>query len=302
MPIRPALAVLLALTLSACAAERGDDGGAADLARPAPPDVESRVAEATARLEALEAGRTVLAAIDAHGGLATWYGNGPLGFRYAYTRLDSTGQPSSAPPLDTRQTVDTWSSRAVHTLAADSTVRFGWTGIEAWAVPSAEAVPTDPRFWALTPYYFIGMPFVLADPGVRLETAAPLTVEGRTYDQTHVTFAPGTGDAPDDYYYLLTDSETGRVGGVRYVVSYGPFNPDGGHTPETIMLYDGAQTVGGVVLQEGFRSFRWAGDGPGMPRAQGTLTEAAFLPDLPDTAFATPPGAEVQPDLGEAGE
>ena len=284
MLARPALALVAALAVfPGC----GGDGR----------DVDGRVAEATARLEATAPGRTVLAAIDAHGGLAAWYAGGPLRFRYAYTRLDSAGRPADAPPLDTRQTVDLWGARAVHALAADPAVRFGWTGAEAWAEPSAEAVPTDPRFWSLTPYYFVGMPFVLADPGVRLDAAAPLAVEGRTYDQTRVTFAPGTGDAPDDYYYLLTDPETSRVGGVRYVVSYGPFNPDGGHTPETIMLYDGAQTVGGVVLQEGFRSFAWDGDGPGAPKARGTVTEAAFAPDTPEAAFATPPGAEVQPDI-----
>ena len=67
------------------------------------------------------------------------------------------------------------------------------------------------------------------------------------------------------------------------------------------MLYDGAQTAGGVVLQEGFRSFAWDGAGPGAPKARGTLTDVSFAPDTPDDAFATPPGAEVQPDLAGAG-
>lgn len=282
------VAAFLGVTTSGC-----DDG----LARPSEGDVDARIAEATARLDTSAPGRTVLAAIDAHGGLERWYANGPLRFRYVYTRLDSLGQPTDAPPLDSRQTVDTWSARAVHAVSADTTTRFGWTGAEAWAVPSADALPTDARFWSLTPYYFVGMPFVLADPGVRLEAADTLTVEGRTYEQVRVTFEEGTGDAPDDYYYLLVDPETHRVGGVRYVVSYGPFNPDGGHTPETIMLYDGAQTVGGITLQDGFRSFAWAGSGPGMPKARGTVTDVAFLPETSDDAFAPPPDAEIQPDI-----
>lgn len=284
----PALSVLL-LTLSAC-----DDG----LARPSARDAAARAADATARLEATAPGRTVLAALDAHGGLRAWYAAGPFRFRYAYTRLDSLGRPDTTQaPLDTWQTVDPWSARAVHTLAADTTVRFGWTGTQAWTMPSAERVPTDARFWSLTPYYFVAMPFVLADPGVQLAAAEPLTVEGRTYEQVRVTFSAGTGDAPDDYYYLLVDPATHRVGGVRYVVSYGPFNPDGGHTPETIMLYDGAQTVGGITLQQGFRSFLWDGAGPGTPKARGTLSEVSFQPGLRDDAFAVPPGATVQPGL-----
>ncbi len=284
---------LLSLALLLAIASGCDDG----LARPASGDVDARITEATERLGASEAGQRVLASINAHGGLEAWYGSGPLSFRYAYTRLDSLGAPTEQPPLDTHQTVDTWASRATHTLAADSTVRFGWTGTQAWAMPSPEAVPTDARFWSLTPYYFVGMPFVLADPGVNLAMAEPLALDSTTtLDQVYVTFDAGTGDAPDDYYYLLLDPETSAVRGVRYVVSY--FNPDGGHTPETIMLYDGAQTAGGVTLQEGFRSYLWDGTGAGMPKARGTLTEVSFAPDMTDAAFAAPPEALILPEPG----
>ena len=277
-------------TLAAC-----DDG----MARPAPAEVDARVAEATARLSESPAGRDVLASIDAHGGLAAWYAAGPLAFRYTYTRLDSLGQPDTvAGAIDTRQRIDTWAARAVHTLAADSSVQFGLDGATAWTMPGPDAVPTDARFWSLTPYYFVGIPFVLADPGVRLEPADTLTVEGELAEQVRVTFESGTGDAPDDYYYLLLDPETKRTRGVRYVVSYPAFNPDGGHTPETIMLYDGAQTVGDVTLQEGFRSFLWVDStrAPGTPKARGTLTELRSMPELRDADFAMPAGAVPEAD------
>lgn len=286
MPVFRLVAFLsVVLLASGC-----DDG----LARPSEREVDARVAEATARLSATDAGRRVLSAIDAHGGLAAWYGAGPLSFRYAYVRLDSLGEPTDQPALDSRQRVDPWAARAVHTMTADSTLRFGWTGSEAWAMPSPEALPTNARFWSLTPYYFVGMPFVLADPGVNVEVAEPLVLADSTVlDQVYVTFDPGTGDAPDDYYYLLLDPETDEVRGVRYVVSYGAFNPDGGHTPETIMFYDGAQTVEGITLQESFRSYFWDGSGAGQPKARGTLTEVAFRPGLTDADFAAPEGATV---------
>ncbi|MEM1117765.1 MAG: hypothetical protein AAF845_08300 [Bacteroidota bacterium] len=263
-------------------------GCGSDLARPADRDVDARVAEATDRLGGSEAGQRVLAAIDAHGGLAAWYGGGPLRFRYTYTRLDSLGQPTSA--IDTRQLVDPWASRAVHTLADDEAVSFGWTGTEAWVKPEGAELPTNARFWSLTPYYFVGIPFVLADPGVQHAMASADSVEGQPVDVVRITFEPGTGDAPDDYYDLLLDPETDRVRGVRYVVSYAAFNPDGGHTPETRMLYDGAQTVGAMTLQEGFRSFDSAS---GRPKARGTVTEAAFAPETPASAFGVPEGAAV---------
>ena len=113
-----------------------------DLARPTERDVQARVTDAADRLGATEAGQRVLSAIDAHGGLAAWYGGGPLRFRYAYTRLDSLGDPAG-PPIDTRQLVDPWASRAVHTLASDSTVSFGWTGTEAARHPEVPASVFD---------------------------------------------------------------------------------------------------------------------------------------------------------------
>ncbi|WP_420455110.1 hypothetical protein [Rubrivirga sp.] len=264
-----------------------------DRAAPSDRAISARVAEAEARLAETEGGRLVAQAIEAHGGLATWYRAGPLRYRYTYTRLDSTGAPAGD-AIDTRQLVDPWSARAVHTLAADSSVSFGWTGAEAWVRPAGAELATNARFWSLTPYYFVAIPFVFADPGVRLAVAAPDTVEGRPVDVVRATFEPGTGDAPDDYYDLLLDPATHRVRGIRYVVSYAAFNPDGGHTPETLMLYDGEQTVGGVTVQQGFRSFASA---TGQPKARGTLTELATAPDTPAAAFAVPAGAEVQDRL-----
>ena len=284
--------VAVALMLSACAesAAPGEEP-APSLARPSESDVQARVAEAEARLEATEAGQVVWDAIEGHGGLERSYANGPLRFRYTYERLDGRL------PLDTEQIVDPWSSRARHAVMPDSSVQFGWTGETAWAMPDTAAMPTNARFWALTPYYFVAMPFVLADPGVNLEEAGQMEAEGQTYDLVHVTFDAGTGDAPDDYYYLMLDPETRQVGGVRYAVSYPGFVPEGEHAPERIMFYDGAQTADGITLQEGFRSFMWTGDGPGEAAAEGTVTNVAFLPETPDSLFAMPDGAMVQENL-----
>lgn len=264
---------------------------ATSLAAPTAEEVDARVTEARARLRASEAGRRVWQSIEAHGGLARWYGNGPLHFRYRYERGEDQ------PPLDTEQTVDTWSSRARHTLMPDSSASFGWTGADAWVHPAGAELPTNARFWALTPYYFVAMPFVLADPGVNLALDGQLTFEGAAYDLVRVTFDPGTGDAPDDYYVVLLDPETNRVGGVRYVVSYPGFFPEGGNTPEKLMKYDGVQTVDGITLQEGFRSFAWTDDGTGAPAAQGTVTEVRFVRDAPDALFAMPAGAAVQNEM-----
>ena len=182
-----------------------------------------------------------------------------------------------------------------HTLAADSAVSFGWTGTEAWQSPPGAELPTKARFWSLTPYYFIGIPFVLADPGVRTAVAPPDTVEGAPVDvgPRHVR-ARHRRQRRTTTTTSCSTLKRVVVRGVRYVVSHPGVMPDGGTTPETLMLYDGAQTVegavGAITLQTGFRSFLSA---DGTSKAQGTLTEVRFAPDTSPSAFDVPAGAEV---------
>ncbi len=259
-----------------------------DTVTPEPGWVAERVAEAEARLKGSEGGRQLWAAIDAHGGLATWYGNGPVAFRFDYEPLNGRTE------RDTRQLVNTWSSRAVHTLASNEAVRFGWDGEQAWAqVPEGAEIEINPRFWALTPYYFVGMPFVLADPGVELAAAGPGTFEDQPCDLVRATFTEGTGDAPDDYYVLYLRQDDHHLVALRYVVSYPGFFDEGEHSPEKLMSYDGAQTVAGITFAEKHRTFLWTGSGVGEQVTETTVTEVAFLPVTLPEAFEVPKGARI---------
>ena len=258
------------------------------LARPEAAWVRERVEGARGRLSGNEAGRLLWSSIEAHGGLERWYENGPITFRFRYAPVDET-----KPARDTFQTVDTWSSRARHNMQDQPSHQFGWDGEVAWSNFDASAI--RPRFWALTPYYFVGIPFVLADEGVVLRPAGTERFEERDYDLIHASFEGGTGDAPDDYYIVYIDRETKRVGGVRYVVSYPGFFPDGGHTPEKLMSYDGSRTVDGIILPESYRTFSWDTETalPGDLVTKTTLSDVGFEPQTPDEFFDVPEGAEI---------
>ncbi|HMB93248.1 MAG TPA: hypothetical protein VKP65_20520, partial [Rhodothermales bacterium] len=193
--------------------------------------------------------------------------------------------------------VDTWSSRAVHWMASDTTTRFGWDGSAAWTVAPDSADMPNARFWSLTPYYFVAVPFVLADPGVQHTMDGTMTFEDKTHDLVRITFAPGTGDAPDDYYVILLDPETRHVRGLRYVVSYPGFFSDGGHSPEKLMMYDGGQMVDGITLAKRFRAFPWNGGNPGDLVTEVSITDVEFRPGTRPDAFEMPAGAEVQEDM-----
>lgn len=244
--------------------------------------IQKRVDDAKTRLSQSEAGKLLWSSIEAHGGLQRWFENGHLSFRFTY-------HPVGKAANDTRQVVDIWSSRARHEVVGKE-VSYGWDGGQAWILPPDGDAGTNVRFWSLTPFYFVGVPFVLADSGVILEVAGEVEFEGVRYQTVKVSFEPGTGDAPDDFYVVYIHPETKRVGGVRYVVSYPGFFPEGGHTPEKWMSYDGEQVVSGIVFPERFRTFTWDGKAHGEVSTNTTMTEVSWVKDAD---FEVPLGAKI---------
>lgn len=268
------------------AAARGEQH---NLARPKSEWVGERVRRAEKRLKDSRAGSLLWKSIEHHGGLSTWYENGPVYFHYNYQPLGDRG------PRNTYQTVDTWAARARHQMAEDKDREYGWDGEIAWKKPADWKPPYDVRFWALTPYYFVGMPFVLADPGVDLEHEGTDTLEGESYQLVRATFGEDVGISPDDFYVLYIHEKTHRLGALRYVVSYEKFFPEGGHSPETLMTYDGSRTVDGIKFSEKSRFYDW--DPQNKTQAEKvtdvTLSDVEFRPDTPDDYFEVPEGAAV---------
>lgn len=258
-----------------------------------PADVAGRVAEARARLEGSEAGQLVLACIEAHGGLERWLSADAIGFHYAYRPEDGRSQRR------TSQTVDLRRSRVIQHFDEPTRGVVAWDGQRAWsALEDADAVPV--RFWALTPYYFAAMPFVLADPGVKLErsTDEPKAAGLKDADVVRVTFEPGTGDAPDDYYVLYIDKADHHLLGLRYVVSWRPFVEGKGiaHTPEKLVLYDQPIEVGGIRLYGRQRFFSFDGArGPVVTTA--TVSDVAFPTTFDPTGLTMPEGAVIDTSL-----
>ena len=257
--------------------------------------VETRVAEAQARLAKSEAGQLLWKTIQYHGGLSQWWGNGPLHFRFNYRPKPGTGQYR-----DTYEVADFWRSVTRHQRVENTAVEYGWDGAKAWYAPDTAQIPYNTRFWALTPYYFVGMPFVFADEGVNLTLEEAAEYEGETYHVVRITYGEGVGDAPDDFYVLYIDQETYRLSAIRYVVSYPGYFPNGGHTQEKLMTYEGEQKVGGITFPQQHRTFMWeADDTIGKYVTDITLSDLEFRPDTERSYFERPEGAYVFKGLNE---
>lgn len=265
-----------------------NEAPASTVATPAP--FADRIAASEKRLTASPAGGMVLDAINAHGGLEKWYAQSPLYYRFNYR------------PTDTDQTVrdsyilnDYVNARAVHESADQEGVTYGFDGQDAWHAP-AETEPTvSPRFWSLTPYYFVGLPFVLADEGINFERLDDADLAGTSYHRVKVTYEAGTGDADEDYYVLWLNPATKQLDALNYIVSYPGFFKDGGHLPEKLMVITGKTTVGGITLPEGYTT-RWS-DSPEEVITNITVSDYAFKPETDEAAFNKPAGAKIVNDL-----
>ncbi len=197
-----------------------------------------------------EAKNLVMDSIKAHGGTDKWYGNGQLQFQWTYHMSDRG--PDAV--VDTIQTVDPSTMAVMHEVVGKD-IRFGMNKGELWVRPENAEFTPPPRFWALTPFYFLGIPFVFNDENANFELLADkLEFEGNDYAQVKVTYDKAAGDSPDDYYVLLIDPETKITKGAYYIVTSSLVAKDGPGPPKFISL-DDLQDVGGVKLAGGHRTF-----------------------------------------------
>lgn len=294
--------VALAASLAAACDER--DAGTAPEEAPAaaaegPPEagpipeawVERRVAEAEERLGQTEAGRLVWQAVEAHGGLKAWLEKGTIAFEFDYRPL---GKPEERKHTENR--VDLWRSRAWQKeLGEDGDATFGFDGETAWIVPGPDAFPAPARFWATTPYYFVGLPWVLADPGTRFERLDDAELDGETYRVVKVSYEDDTGDTPDDYYVTYIHPETSHVDAIRYVVSYPAFFPDGGHSPEKLMRYLDRREVDGLEVAHRYETHAFDAESnePGEKVTEVDVDDVRFGETWPADLFAPPEGAHI---------
>jgi hypothetical protein len=250
----------------------------------------NRATDSIARLKASPAGRIVLRSTQRHGGLAAWFKGKALRFHYDYA-------PTQGPRRTSLQTVDLLSSRAYHDMTSPVKGQLAWDGTQAWSTFDPKAAA--PRFWALTPYYFVGMPFVFGDPGINLAIvqADPKLAGLPPADVVKITFGKGVGDAPDDYYYAYFARDDGRLLAVRYVVSYAPFmKPGMQHTPEKILVFEDLKPAGPLTLARTHRFFMFPGK-RGAAASTGTVSQVQYGAPFDEKRLVKPAGAQVDTSL-----
>jgi hypothetical protein len=164
-------------------------------------------------------------------------------------------------------------------------------GDRAWVSPDSATFKMA-RFHLLTWPYFLAVPFKLRDGGVRVGWMGDQPLgDGKQYPAIRLTFAPGTGDAPRDWYILYRDPQTDRLAAMAYIVTYGKAPADRPDDPHAIMYAD-FRTIDGVTLATRWTFRDWVpGKGvSGEPLGRATLSNLRFL--------TPPPGFFDKPTSG----
>ena len=223
----------------------------------------------------------------AHGGLDTFKGYGTLEY-------DQQMELRGIVNLSDNQLFDLQSRKA---LITSDNYKVGFDGNEAWITPNVEALGIPPRFYALTPFYFFGLPFLFSDPGANLESLGTKELNGKEYDVVKVTYDAGIGDTPDDDYVAYIDKDTNQIEILHYIVTYPPLMQ--GKTIDELerhaAVYEEWQEVDGLIVPKKLSFYEWSDDKLGES-AVGSMTfeDVSFKKEIPDPkVFLKPEGAIV---------
>ncbi|MEM6552629.1 MAG: hypothetical protein AAF750_10950 [Planctomycetota bacterium] len=190
-------------------------------------------------------------------------------------------------------------------LDLDDGITVVFDGTTAWASIPDGTSPNLPmlRFHVLTWPYFLAAPFKMSDPGVNLgpddtapNASAPAGPPAEfIIPDAKITFDAGTGDAPDDWYYLFT-SDKGVLEALSYIVTYTKSAEEAEKQP-SIIVYDGNQTIDGVTFSTQWTFHLWdksKGVKPDSVKGTATISNIRFITPEADT-FTKPDGANVLP-------
>jgi hypothetical protein len=167
-------------------------------------------------------------------------------------------------------------------------------GRTAWVAPAAEEF-ANARFNLLTWPWFVAAPFKLRDPGTTLEPQRTRPLRERLCPTARLTFAPGTGDSPEDWYLLYLDPASQRLLAMAYIITYGRSRDEAEKSPHLIQ-YDAYTSIGGSLIATRWTFFDWSAEsGPGVtPIGQGRLENIRFVDPEAD-AFDRPADSRADP-------
>ncbi|MEM9142509.1 MAG: DUF6503 family protein [Bacteroidota bacterium] len=217
--------------------------------------------------------------IRAHGGLERW-----KSFQGLEYTLDDNGKM-------VYQLTQLKDRRA---YLKSKTYTVGYNGKVAWAIPDARGVSgKSAAFYYNLDFYFIGLPFLLRDPGVNTEYDGRRTINGKEYESLRITFGSEVGLTPEDIYYLYIDPGTHLLEILTYSISY--FDPEKAAVNSAKVYFD-YRNIQGLMMPHKMENFEWKDFTMGKSKNHlRRFSNIHFLDHIRDeTVFEVPEGAIIE--------
>lgn len=115
------------------------------------------------------------------------------------------------------------------------------------------------KFAAYTWSYFFLFPYKLSDPGANWKPIDLASIEGRDQDTFQLTFDPGTGEAPDDWYKLYVDKKTNLVHVGAYIVTANKKREEAEADPHAIE-YMNYKNINEIPVAHNWAFWGWKAD------------------------------------------
>ncbi len=145
------------------------------------------------------------------------------------------------------------------------------------------------KFDAFTWSYFFSLPYKLSDPGTQWSEKEMKEYKGEPYAAQKLTFASGTGDTPEDWYWVFTDPEEHRIEMSTYIVTAGATKEEAEANPHTI-TYESYESVEGIPIAMQWRFWGWEEEkGTTDQIGEASLRHVTFAP-MDEKVFAVPEG------------
>ena len=143
------------------------------------------------------------------------------------------------------------------------------------------------RFNAYTWSYFFLFPFKLEDKGAKWSDFTTGDLRDTMYNKQKLTFASGTGDAPDDWYVMYSDVETNLVKAASYIVTLNKSREEAEKDPHAIE-YNNYKKVDGVPFATEWTFWGWTPtDGLTNELGNATISRIEFVSNT-DELFKIP--------------
>lgn len=219
---------------------------------------------------------SVLAVMNAHGGLDQWNAMNNICFAFD----GKGGEEVHTVSLKIRKSkieTDNW------TIGSD--------GETIWVLENEEgSYKGNAAFYNNLMFYFYSMPFVLSDDGIVYTDMPQKELEGKMYNATKISFNDGVGYSSTDDYILFSDPKTNQMSWLAYTATGASKTKS---DKFSYIKYGEWQNVNGLQLPETLTWYNVENNEPKDKRndlvfKKVTLTETI----IDDSVFAKPEGAK----------